>query len=110
MPFLEDINGFTINYIQLLDTTGDRTSALFEVIFDGETPKPITISISGTLMSILDISDIGYLTTALKELGERKIKKMIEENNLKDYMFTTSDKQINTVTGFERYKSLRDSI
>lgn len=110
IPNLESFNNFTINYIGLLDQTGDNISALFEVIFDDRDKKTVKISISGSLLSIIGFSNEELQNAMFNEIGIKKIKQMIMTNNLEDYMFTTKDRQDPNVIGYERYVSLRDSF
>lgn len=88
---------------------GNRVDMTFTVK-QGNLDKAITISISRTLLSVWGFTDIDEIKHALLELGFRKIRTMIKENNLDDYLFVTSNFPKEMQNGLKGYQLLRDSL
>ncbi len=80
----------------------------FEVEVSGET-KIVTISVSHMMFTGWDFKNINEMKAAIVELGMRKIRKMIEEGNLRDHTFTVDDFKTNW-GGYKGYIASRDSI
>lgn len=72
--------------------------------------KKARISIRGTFLSVWGFSDESQTKQALLELGHRMIRKMIKENQVKDYLFVTTNFPTDFQGGFEGYAKVRDSI
>lgn len=90
---------------------GDSVSVTFG-IDTKEGAKKVNIGMSGSLSAILGFTNDAQIKEALLELAHRKIPKMIEENNLKDHIFTTSElpEHNEQENGFELYVRFRDLI
>lgn len=88
---------------------GDRIDAIFE-INTKEGIKKVTIGMSRSLCSVLGFENDSLIKQALLELGHRKIRKMVKENDLKDHMFSTYELPEQHEGGFNAYIKLRDSI
>jgi hypothetical protein len=74
-----------IKFVKLLDQTGDGYNALFEV--DG---KHVKIGVSDTTLSVWNIQRTKEIITLfLRQFGTLKIRLMLAENNLHDYVFTS---------------------
>lgn len=87
----------------------DRVEAGFSIgTKDGV--KNITIGMSRSLTSVLGFENDSQIKQAIQELAHRKIRKMVKENNLTDYLFTTYELPEHNEGGFEDYIKLRDSI
>ena len=98
-----------LKVISDLEHPGDRHQLTFQI----ETPegiKRVNIGISRTFLSVWSMTDNAKIRQAIVELGHRKIRKMVKEGNLQDYIFTTQDFPADYQNGFEGYKKLRDSI
>lgn len=88
---------------------GDRIETLFKInTSKGE--KKVKIGLSGSLIAVLSLTDDNLVRQAILELAHRKIRKMVREDNLADYLFTTNDLPDNHISGFEAYVKLRASI
>lgn len=88
---------------------GDRYEAGFEI----RTPRGIEkakIGVSGTFLSVWDITEEEKIKQALLELGHRQMRKMAKEDSVRDYIFLTTNFPQEFQNGFEGYKALRDSI
>lgn len=88
---------------------GDRVEMHFEVKTEKDIKK-IKIGMSGSLLAVLEINKSEQIKQAILELAHRKIRKMLKENALADYLFTTYDLTENNEGGFDTYIKLRDSI
>ncbi len=88
---------------------GDRVNAVFS-IDTKEGNKKVVIGISRTFLAIWGFDTRDLIKQALLELGHRKIRRMVKEENLSDYIFTTIDFPTDYPSGFEGYKKVRDSI
>lgn len=88
---------------------GDRVEAIFK-IDTKEGAKKVMIGISRTFLSVWGFDHPDAIKQALLELGHRKIRRMVKENSLNDYVFVTSDFTLDDQGGFEGYKKVRDSI
>ena len=83
-------------------TNGDRVEAEFRINTTKEI-KRVKIGMSGSLIAVLDLNSDELIKQAILELGHRIIRKMVEKDELKDCLFTTSDLPINNPGGFEAY-------
>lgn len=90
-------------------SNGDRVEAVFS-ISTKEGEKKIVIGVSRTFLAIWGFDTQDLIKQALLELGHRKIRRMIKEGGLSDYIFTTIDFPTDYPSGFEGYKKVRDSI
>ena len=87
----------------------DRVEAIFK-INTKEGVKKVMIGISRTFLSVWGFDAPDAIKQALLELGHRKIRRMVKENSLNDYVFVTSDFPLDYHGGFGGYKKVRDSI
>ena len=88
---------------------GDRIEATFKINAK-QGVKTTTIGLSGTLLAVFGFDEDYQVKQAILELGHRKIRKMVKDNSLSDYCFTTSDLPQSNQGGFEAYIQLRYSI
>ncbi len=99
---VEFISGPTVN--------GDRVEGEFEITSDKKT-EIATIGISRTLLSTWEfIEDPDFIKQALLELGYRKVRKMIKNGGVEDYIFVSTEYPQEYQNGFEGYQRLRDAI
>lgn len=88
---------------------GDGIKATFKINTSGGI-KEVKIGMSDSLRTVLDLDGDELIKQALLELGHRKIRKMVRENNLTDFNFSTYDLPEHHEGGFEAYKLIRDAI
>ncbi|MFA6501316.1 MAG: hypothetical protein WCT85_00855 [Parachlamydiales bacterium] len=88
---------------------GDKVEAVFS-INTKDSVKEVTIGMSRSLTSVLGLENDSQIKQAIQELAHRKIRKMIKEDNLTDYLFTTYELPEHNEGGFGTYIKLRDSI
>lgn len=70
----------------------------------------VYIGISPILLQVLNFSD-DMLQAAFAELAQRKVRNMLREGKLQDYVFTPEDLPHDVpLSGFEAFKALRDSL
>lgn len=100
---IKSIGGFYKN--------GDRYECQLEVELKGER-KIVVIGMSGSLAAIWEFVPDENLQAAFNEIGTRKVRKMLIEGNLHDYMFSTSDipPSAKDKSGLDNYKLVRDAI
>ena len=64
---------------------------------------------SRSLSAVLGFETTDQIKQAILELAHRKIRKMVKENKLGDYLFTTYDLPEHHEGGFEAYIKLRSA-
>lgn len=89
-------------------SNGDRVEAIFK-IDTKEGAKKVKIGLSRSLITVLGFNKDELIKQAILELGHRKIRRMVKENSLKDYLFTTYDLPKEHGNGFNTYTLLRNS-
>lgn len=88
---------------------GDRVEGKFQIQGDDQL-KIVTIGISRTFLSTWGFTEIDFIKQAILELGFRKVRKMIKENKVEDYIFISDNFPQEYQNGFDGYKILRDNI
>lgn len=79
-----------------------------EVDVNGEI-KRIIIGMAPGLPNIFGFSK-DQLKAAFSELVQRKVRNMLREGKLQDYLFSSEELSNKSLSGFEAYKALRDSL
>jgi hypothetical protein len=109
VPPKQIFNTIEVNFIQLLDYNGGGRNGLFRI--GGESGETVVFGICNTLLATWELSnDMKYTEEAIRELGIIEIKKMVEENRVKDTMLTAFEVPNELQPGFENYKKFRDSL
>ncbi|MDO8657292.1 MAG: TIR domain-containing protein [Candidatus Levybacteria bacterium] len=88
---------------------GDRIEGKFQ-IQSGDQLKIVTIGISRTFLSTWGFTEIDFIKQAILELGFRKVRKMIKENKVEDYIFISDNFPQEYQNGIKGYQLLRDSL
>lgn len=88
---------------------GDRIEGKFQIQSDDQL-KIVTIGISRTFLSTWGFTEIDIIKQAILELGFRKVRKMIKENKIEDYIFISDNFPQEYQNGFRGYQLLRDSL
>lgn len=84
------------------------TEVIVNVEVDGEIKK-VRIGMAPGLTNIFGFSP-EELKAAFSELVQRKIRNMLREGKLQDYIFSSDEITKKSLSGFEAYKTLRDSL
>ncbi len=88
---------------------GDKYESEFEIKTSKGTEKA-RIGVSGTFLSVWDMTQESKIKQVLLELGHRQMRKMAKEGNIRDYIFVTASFPQEYQNGFEGYKLLRDNL
>lgn len=88
---------------------GDKVEAVFK-IDTKEGVKKVTISISRTYLSVWGFTDNENIKYSLLELSHRKIRVMVKENKIEDYVFISDNFPQEFQNGIKGYQMLRDSL
>ncbi len=88
---------------------GDRVEGKFQIQTDGQL-KIVMIGISRTFLSTWGFTEIDFIKQAILELGFRKVRKMIKENKVEDYVFISDNFPQEYQNGIKGYQLLRDSL
>lgn len=88
---------------------GDRIEGQFQIKGTGQS-KIITIGISRTFLSTWGFTEIDIVKQAILELGFRKLRKMVKEGKVEDYIFISDNFSQEYQNGFKGYQMLRDSL
>ena len=88
---------------------GDRVEGKFQIESNGQL-KTVTIGISRTFLSTWGFTEIDFIKQAILELGFRKVRKIIKENEVEDYIFISDNFPQEYKNGFKGYQLLRDSL
>ena len=106
----EKIVDYGIKFISSPYVNGDRYEGKFEIEFNGER-KIIKIGISRTLLAMWGFSTDDDIKGVIVELGSRKVRKMLIDKSISDYIFTTASYSTSeNRSGFTGYQLLRDSL
>ena len=76
---------------------------------DDNEMKRIHIGISDVLVKHFGFSEY-ELEAAFSELVQRKVRNMLREGKLQDHVFSSKEMPEKSLSGFEAYKALRDSL
>jgi len=98
-----------IRTIEKLSKTGSNEKALVKVEVGGQL-KEIYISISDSLIGKFGFLKQEEINAALAEFAKLKVRNMLRAGKLYDHVFSREDIPNNSLSGFEAYKALRDSI
>ena len=88
---------------------GDRIEGKFQIQTDDQL-KIVMIGISRTFLSTWGFTEIDFIKQAILELGFRKVRKMIKENKVEDYVFISDNFPQEYQNGIRGYQLLRDSL
>lgn len=88
---------------------GDRVEGKFQIQSNGQL-KIVMIGISRTFLSTWGFTEIDFIKQAILELGFRKVRKMIKENHIEDYVFISDNFPQEYQNGIKGYQVLRDSL
>jgi hypothetical protein len=92
-----------VKFCGLLASMGGRRDGLFDV-HDNEEVKTVIIGISGTLLSEWGFMNEEDILSAIKEIGMKKVQRMMNDGTLENYTFTTLDLPEKYTSGYDGFR------